>query len=169
MTLHQFFDYLSTHALVTLGFFVFLPLMALFVGIVGAGRGYESPWRTVYAVLIYLAAIPGMFAATLLVYLFLFERQSIWHVDLLTQVVPIISMVATLFLVQRNVDLAYVPGFGRLSGLLGMIAALLFVMYISQHFRWITFTYLPASAVLIGFVVVLFLALWGWRRLTRAQ
>ena len=167
MTLHQFFDYLSAHPLVTLGYFVFVPLVALFVGIVGAGRGYESPWRTVYAVLIYLVCIPGIFTASLLVYLFLFERQSVWHVDLLTQVVPIVSMVATLFLIQRNVDLAYVPGFGRLSGLLGMIAALLFVMYVSQHFRWITFTYLPASAVLIGFVAVLLLAMWGWRRVAK--
>jgi len=167
MTLHQFFDYLSAHPLLTLAFFLFPPLVALFASFIGKGRGFEQPWRTVYAVLIYWVAIPGIFAASLMVYLFLFERQSVWQLDLLTQVVPIIAMIATLWLIQRNVDLAYVPGFGRLSGLLGMIAALLFVMYISQHFRWITFTYLPASAVLIGFVGVLLLMMWGWRRLSR--
>ena len=167
MTLQQFFDYLSAHPLVVLAYFLFVPMVALFVSVVGKGRGYESPWRNVYSVLIYAVALPGIFATTLLVYLFLFERQSVWALDLLTQVVPIASMVATLWLIQRNVDLAYVPGFGRLSGLLGIISAVLFVMYISQHFRWITFTYLPASAVLIGFVLVVVLIAWGWRKAFR--
>ncbi len=169
MTLHQLYDYLAAHPLATLAYFLFPPMLAFFVSIVGKGRGYENPWRSVYAVLIFMVSIPGVFTATLLVYLFLFERQSVWHIDLLTQVVPLVSMVSTLWLIQRNVDLAYVPGFGRLSGLLAMIAGLLFIMYLSQHFRWITFTYMPASAVVLGFVVVLLLMLWGWRRLARVR
>ena len=168
MTLAQFYDYLSAHPLLTLAFFTFPPVAAGFVAWLGRGRGFESPWRQVYAVLVFWVSVPGIFAFTLMAYLFLFERQSVWSVDLLTQVVPLLSMVATLYLVQRNVDLAYVPGFGRLSGLLGIIFALLFFMYVSQHFRWITFTYLPASTVLIGFALVLLLALWGARRVSGA-
>lgn len=167
MTLIQLFDYLTAHFLVVLAFFLFPPFMALFISFVAKGKGFESPWKYIYSILIFLVAIPGIFAATLLVYLFLFERQSVWQVNLLTQIIPIVSMVSTLWLVQRNVDLAYVPGFGRLSGLLGMISGLIFIMYISEHFRWVTFTYMPASTVLIGFVLVLLLMLWGWKRMSR--
>ena len=169
MTLRQFYDYLSAHPLAVTAFFLFPPLVAAFANRLAAGRGYRSPWREVYAALVYLVAVPGILSATLLVYLFLFERQSAWDLDVVTQLLPIASMTVTFLLIRRNVDLAYVPGFRRLSGLLGMIAALLAVMFVAEHFRWVTFTYLPASAVLVGFALLLGLAMWGWLRLSRAR
>ena len=166
MTLHQFFDYVSGHPYATLAFFLFPPLMALAVSVVARGRGFEAPWTWVYAVLVYLVCVPGLLAVTLLVYLFLFERQSVWEVNLLTQVVPIASMTATLLLIQRNVDLAYVPGFGRLGGLMAMIVGLICLMWVADRTRVILFSYMPFAAVLVLFVVVLVGMQWGWRRLS---
>jgi len=167
MTLSQFFDYLSAHPLLTLAFFVFPPLVAMFVAHFGKGRGYEQPWRTVYSVLVYLVCIPGILALSLLTYLFLFERMSVWNINLLTQGVPILSMAATLWLIQRNVDLSYIPGFGRVSGLMGMIAGLIFIMYIADRMRLIMFSYMPASYVGIIFLVVLIVMQVGWRKAFR--
>ncbi len=168
MTLHQFFDYLSGHPLLTLAAFVFPPVMALFVAHFGRGRGYESPWRQVYAVLIYAVCIPGILCGALLTYLFLFEQQSVWDVNILTQVVPVVSMAATLIIIRQNVDLAYVPGFGRLSGLLAMIFGLIALMFVADRTRLILFSYMPFVYVLLLFVGLLVLLNWGWRRVTSA-
>ena len=165
MTLGELFDYLAAHPVLILGVLLLPVLTALFAGIVGRGRGYTEPWRTVYAVCIYASCVPGIFALSLLVYLFLFERQSVFALDLVTQLAPIIAMTATVLLVRRNVDLDYVPGFDRLSGLLAAIAGVFFLMYVVERFRWITFTYLPAGAVLLVFAAVLAAVVWGGRRL----
>ena len=164
MTLSQFFDYLSAHPLLTLACFVFPPAVALWVGYLGRGRGYEPPWRNVYAVLVYAVCIPGLLALSLLVYLFLFERQSVYDVNLLTTFVPLASMVATLVIIRENVDLDYVPGFGRLSGLMAMIAGVTCLMYVADRTRLILFSYMPFAYVAVGFVLLIVLLNWGWRR-----
>lgn len=167
VTLGQLFDYLAARPLVVLALLLLPVAVAFFAGIVGRGRGYLQPWRSVYSVCVYASCVPGIFALTLLIYLFLFERQSVYALDVVTQLTPVLTMTATLLLINRNVDLAYVPGFGRVSGLLAAIAGVLFVMYVAQHFRWITFTYLPATAALGIFAVVLAAVVWGWRRAVR--
>lgn len=167
MTLAQFFDYLSGHPLLTLAFFVFPPAMALCVGHLGRGRGYEAPWRYAYAALIYAVCIPGLLALALLVYLFLFERMSVYDVNLLTTFVPIASMTATLVLIRHDVDLDYVPGFGRLSGLMAVIFGLICLMYAADRTRVIMFSYLPFAWVLVGFVAVVALMGWGMRKIAR--
>lgn len=166
MTLQQLFDYFSSRPYFTLGCLLFVPTMAWMLGAFRFVRGYEQPWRTVYAVLIYAACIPGIAALTLMVYLFLFERQSVWALNLLTQIAPIITMVATLFIASRNVDLNYIPGFDRLSGLMIMIAVLIVLMWIADKTRLIMFSYMPFGYVLALLVGLILLLNWGWRKAT---
>ena len=167
MTLRELYDYLAAQPLLVLGALLLPVAVASFAGVVGRGRGYAQPWRTVYAVCVYASCVPGIFAATLLVYLFLFERQSVFALDVVTQLAPVACMTATLLLIRRNVDLAYVPGFGRVSGLLAAIAGVLCAMYVVERFRWIAFTYLPAGAALATFALVLAVVMWGGRRVVR--
>ena len=163
VTLGELFDYLSARPLLVLAGLLLPVAVAFFAGLAGRGRGYLQPWRSVYAVCVYASCIPGVFALSLLAYLFLFERQSIYALDVVTQLAPVLAMTATLLLISRNVDLAYVPGFGRISGLLAAIAGVLFLMYLAQRFRFIVFTYLPAVAALAIFGAVLAAVVWGWR------
>ena len=87
MTLQELFDYLSTNPQVVMMFFLGLPLTALLANFMGRGEGHISPWKYLYSALVFLACVPGIFAAALAVYLFLFERgHSIFQADLLTQV-----------------------------------------------------------------------------------
>jgi hypothetical protein len=82
------------------------------------GQGATPPWRYGYSVWIYLASIPGMFAAVLLAYALFFTRENLLDANLIVYVLPIVAMVATLAIVRRKVEFDAVPGFDRISGLL---------------------------------------------------
>jgi len=87
------------------------------------GAGGRAPWRYVYAVLVYLACVPGIFASVLTGYALFFRDENLLEVNALVYVLPIVTMAATLVLVRRSAELDEVPGFERLSGLIVMLAA----------------------------------------------
>lgn len=165
MTLQQAIEWLGQHPTLAI-FYLFAPFFtAILAGILGKGEGHLSPWKYLYAVVIYATCIPGVFAFALNIYLFLFERISIFQFDIFTQVLPIIAMFATVFVVRRNVDLREVPGFGNLSGLVTIIASVLCIMWFLDRTHIMIFTYMPfwqLGLILLG--LVLFIR-YGWSRL----
>ena len=165
MTLQEFFDLLSLNPEILIFFFIACPLTALLAGWLGRHEGHLSPWKYLYTYLVYLVCIPGIFAVTLNVYLFLFERQSILHANIWTQVLPIISMALTLLLIRRNVDFDDIPGFGKLSGLMFMIAALMIILWLIDRTRIIAISIIPFYQVIIGFLILLILMVIGWWKL----
>lgn len=122
-------------------------------------------WRYVYTALVYVACIPGIFAVTLNTYLFLFERQSIWDMNLAVQVLPILTMVATLMLIRRKLPINYIPGFGKLSGFLTLIAALMGILWIIDRTRLYAITYIPFTYIVVGFVGLLLIIRFAWNRI----
>src|SRR5690349_14974510 len=119
MTLRDLFDYLSANPLVVAAYFLLLLITAILAGVMGKGEGHLSPWKYLYSIIVYMVCVPGIFAAALAVYLFLFEQGgSIYNVNLLTQVLPVVAMLITLNVVRRNVPFDYIPGFGRLTDLI---------------------------------------------------
>jgi hypothetical protein len=122
-------------------------------------------WKYVYAVLIYLACILGIFAVTLNIYLFLFERQSIWDMNLAIQVLPILTMVGTLLLIRRKIPFDYVPGFGKLSGFLTLMAAVMGILWFIDRTRIYAITYIPFIYIVIGFVALLLIIRFAWSRI----
>lgn len=165
MTLSDVYTYLSHNPLPVLLYFVALPLVAWIMGGVAHGSREVLSWSYAYAVLVYAVCIPGIFAVTLNVYLFLFERQSVWEADLLLQFLPILSMVLTLMIIKAKIPFGLIPGFGKLSGFLTLIAALIGTMWVLDRMRLIAFTYIPFSALLVGFVIVLLMIRFGWSKL----
>lgn len=164
MTLQQFFDLLSGNPEIVLFYFIALPLTAFLSGIFGKGEGHLSPWKYVYCALVYMAAIPGMFAIFLNVYFFLFERQSILDANIYTQFLPIIAMFVTFLLITRNVDLAEIPGFDRLSGLILIVGGLIAAMWILDRTHIIAITFLPFQYVILIIIALLVLIRLGWKR-----
>lgn len=81
-----------------------------------------SPWKYLYSFLIYAVTIPGLFAISLSIYLFFFERGSIMDANIFTQVLPIISMLLTISIIRKTVDLDLIPGFNKLSSLMLVIS-----------------------------------------------
>lgn len=165
MTLQDFFQKIADNPSYIVFYFVIIPLTALLAGWLGKGEGHLSPWKYLYSTLIYLVTVPGIFAVTLSVYFFLFERRSIMQTDMLVQVLPVVSMIATLLLIRRNVRLDQIPGFDKLSGLIMMISATLVIMWVVDRTHFVVFSHMPfqyAILILIGLLIVI---RFGWKRL----
>lgn len=167
MTLGQFFDALSQNPAIVLFYFVALPLTALLAGIFGKGDGHLSPWKELYAALVYLACIPGIFAIILSVYLFLFERRSIMDTNLYTQILPIIVMFVTLFIIRKNVDFDDIPGFDKIGGLLMILTVLIAFMWILDKTHIISLVWMPFYYVILMFLVLLVVVRIGWKKMTK--
>jgi len=149
-----------------LGFFVGIPLIALLALVFAKKEGHLSPWKYLYAVLIYLVCLPGIFAITLSIYLFLFERRSIMDTNMITQVLPILSMIFTIIIIKKSVNLDAVPGFGKLSGLITIISVLMILMWIIDKTHIYSITFMPFWVVVVILVVGFLLIRTGFRRLS---
>lgn len=165
MTLGDFFDALSANPSIVCFLFVAVPLTALLASIFGRDEGAKSPWKELYTILVYTTSIPGIFAITLNVYLFLFERQPIMESNIYTQIFPILSMVVTLWLVRRNVSFDEIPGFDKLGGLILIITALIIFMWILEKTHIYAITIVPFSYFIILFIILLVLIRFGWKRM----
>jgi len=165
MTLTELFELISNNPVYILFFFIVIPLTALLSGILGKNEGHLSPWKYLYSTLVYLICIPGIFSITLSIYMFLFERRSIMDTDIYTQVLPVLSMILTLFIIRKNVNLDEVPGFGKLSALVMIITATLGLMWFIDRTRIIVFSYLRFEMVLLIFAILLIVIRFGWYRI----
>lgn len=166
MTLQEFFGYLSANPFVVLALFVGIPLTALLANVMGRGEGHLPPWNYFYAVLIYAVCIPGIFAVALAIYMFLFERGgSIFNVNLLTQVLPILSMFLTLAIVRRNAPFEHIPGFGKLSSLMVMISAVFVLMYFLDRLHLVAWVNVPVYYLLLIVVGLLLAFRFGLKKL----
>ena len=164
MTLRQFLDYLNENPMFVIAYLVLIPFAAFLAGVLGKGEGHMSPWKYLYSVIVYLVCIPGIFAITFNIYNFLFERGSIMNAQLNTQILPVFSMILTLFIIKRNVSLDYIPGFGKLSGLIMMIAAVICFMWFFDRVRLFVFSYMPIQQLLLIFIALIVLIRIGWSR-----
>ncbi|MCR9101524.1 MAG: hypothetical protein NXI25_16305 [bacterium] len=164
MTLREFFDVLTNDPTYVLIYLAIIPVMAFVAGLTGQDKGHEAPWKYLYSTLIYFICVPGIFSITVSVYQFLFERRSIWDADVFVQVLPIVSMVVTLLIIRRNVNLDYIPGFDKLGGLVMIIASTLIIMWFIDRMRIIVFSYLRFEYVIFFFVGLLLVIRFGWKR-----
>jgi hypothetical protein len=167
MTLRELFDYLDTNPLSVAAYFLLLLITAILAGFLGKGEGHLSPWKYLYSTIIYMVCVPGIFAASLAVYLFLFEQGgSIFNVNLLTQVLPVAAMLVTLGVIQRNVEFGYIPGFGRLTDLMMTIFTIFLLMYLLNRLHLVAWVYVPVQWLLLIVVGLLLLVRFGLKRMT---
>jgi hypothetical protein len=166
MTLGEFFERCSQNPELLLGFYILIPLIALLAMLFSKGQGQLSSWKYLYSILIYLVAIPGIFAVTLSVYLFLFEQRSIMDTNIYTQVIPVVSMLATFILVRKQIDLDLVPGFDKLSGLVTILTVLIMVMWVLDKTHIFSVTIIPFYFVILMLIIGFLVIRMALRRLT---
>jgi hypothetical protein len=167
MTLRELFDYLSDNPLVVAAYFSLLLITAILAGIMGRGEGHLSPWKYLYSAIVYLVCVPGIFAAALAVYLFLFEPGgSIFNVNLLTQALPVAAMLVTLNVIRRNVEFGYIPGFGKLTDLMMTIFTMFLLMYLLNRLHLVAWVYVPVQWLILIVVGMLLVVRFGLKRLT---
>ncbi len=165
MTLQEFLEQCAANPSFIIMFFFTLPIAASLAWWLGKGEAKESPWKYMYSTLMFLACIPGIFAITLNVYLFLFEKKSIFEADIYSQILPIISMIATLFIIRKNTRFEDIPGFQKIGGLFMVIGAILCFMWFLEKTRIVIFSYMPFYYVLIIMVVMLIIIRLGTKKL----
>lgn len=164
MTLQELFDLIGQNPNFVIFYFSLLPFAALLGTFLDGDRGHTSPWKYIYSVIIYLVCIPGLFALMLNIYLFLFEKRSVMDMDLILQVLPIVSMIITLLVIRNNMDMRYIPGFDKLSGFLMLITAVLGIMWIVDRTHVIAFIQLRFEVAIIIFIALLLLMRFGFKR-----
>jgi len=165
MTLGEFFDLLSASPGMVLFYFLSIPFIAGLAWFFGKGEGELSPWKYLYAALMFMSVLPGIFAVTLNIYLFLFEKMKIMDTNIFTQILPIFSMFITLMLIRKNTCFEDIPGFGKLAGLIMIISALLAAMWILDRTHIIAITFIPFYWVLIFILAAIVLVRFGTKRL----
>ncbi|MCP4547057.1 MAG: hypothetical protein GY835_11380, partial [bacterium] len=118
MTIQEMIDFLSKYSYLLAAAYAATPCVAFIYGrILGEGKGVESPYKYIYSFLVYFASIPGVFGAVLTAYALFFLRANLLKADLVVYFLPIVTMICTIFIVKKDVDLEKVPGFDRLYGL----------------------------------------------------
>ncbi len=161
MTLQECFDLLAANPVIIIFFFCAVPLTAILACELDRGEGHLSPWKYLYSVLVYLVTIPGLFAVVLTLYLIIFEGRSILKIDIYTQILPVVSMIITLWIIRKSVDLEGIPGFDKLSGLMIVILVLMAIFWILDKTRIVAFTHFPFYYIIILFVVLVLIAVYG--------
>ncbi len=168
MTLGDFIRSVGDDPVPATLYFLMLPTLALLTNWIAGKQAFQAPWKYFYALLVYAACIPGIFAACLSVYLFLFQRGgSIFNVNLIAQVLPILSMVLTLAVIRQRVSFAYVPGFSKLSSLMLGLSVIFFLMYLLDRTRIIAFVYMPVQYLLLIVIGSLLVLHYTFRQLIR--
>ncbi len=159
MTLRQMIEAVGRHPWLLLALFAALPAAAWLAGrLHRPSEGGAAPWRYGYAVLVYLACVPGIAAAVVAGYMLFFTGESLLDVNLLVFLAPPAAMAATLSLIARSVDFDEVPGFERLYGLMVMIAVSFVVALAVQKTRiWVFFG--ASFTGLLAFAAIAFLLL----------
>jgi len=164
MTLNELFTWLYQHPGYPLGYLLGIPFLAGLLGLIVDDRSGRDPWRYVYMFLMYLSCVPGIFAIILMIYGFFFGKMDLYEIDLISHVLPVISMIATIYIIRRFVSLDLIPGFGKLTGLILMITTALILLWVLDKTRIILFSYLPFSYVLGILIALLLIFRYGLKK-----
>ncbi|MBN2383080.1 hypothetical protein JXQ70_09385 [bacterium] len=165
MTVMDLMNKIGNYPGYLIAFCIALPLLSLLYGrLVSRERGSLAPHRYVYAVLIYLTSIPGIFAIVVTAYTLFFIESNLLMVNALVYFLPIVSMFITVVLVRKAVELDAVPGFDRLLGLFTLLGITFILVLMVQKTRiWLFFGGSLTSLVVL---VVFLFALLKWATYT---
>lgn len=157
MTIHELMQWLEQFQTEIGVGLVALPILTYLLGAM-TRAGSRPLARYVLAGAIYLAVVPGISAAVMLLYVLLFVRANVLReAHLILHVLPIGSMLATLWAASRLEPFDNIPGFDRVQGLFLLVgvsfATLLFLhkMFIGVVF-FAKFEYL---LLLLGAILLL--------------
>ncbi len=163
MTLQQLFAQMTLDPLPIVFYFLAIPILAVILNWVTKDEAHKSPWNYVYSVLVFLVCVPGTFSVVLCVYSMFFSPQSMLSVNALVYFLPIISMIATVMIVTRNISMKAVPGFDKLSGLVMLLSVTFIVILLIQKMRIFT-VFFGSIWHLAGLFLILFVVMriaWG--------
>jgi len=153
MSIQDLIDFLGRYQWVLLIVFGAIPLAALLSVLVQGKRSCkQSKIRYVYTFLVYLSCIPGIFSAVLTAYVLFFLRTDLLQLSVTVYFLPLVSMVITLIIINKKNNFSDIPGFGRIQGLMIMLA-------VSFAAAFLLSRVIVIIAFFGGFINLLFIAL----------
>ncbi len=165
MTLRDLFLLAENNPKWVLTYFLLIPFLSflLYFFIKDSNKAYQIKW--VFSFICFFAVLPGIFSLTLNFYLFLFERQSIWELNLVSQVLPILSMVASLYFVRKTLAFDYIPGFEKLTSVSAIIFDIMALLWIADKTNIFAFSMIPFGVIVIGFFALILFVKYGLSKL----
>jgi hypothetical protein len=165
MTLRDLFQQSSINPTWLFYYFISIPIICLILMLIfsNPNSAYKIKW--LLAILCFLVVIPGIFSLTLNIYTFLFERQSIWDMNLILQGLPILSMIFSLILIKKTLPFEYIPGFEKLTKLSTIIFAVMAIMWLVDRTHIFAFSMIPFSYIIVGFVAIILFLRFGMSRI----
>jgi hypothetical protein len=163
MTLQELFARAEAQPWVALAYFGLPPALAWLAGRMHPrGRVADSPLRYVYMVLLYMVCLPGILAAVALADRL--AQGQLMQAGLLSEVLPVLSMLVTLGLVRGQAPPEQIPGFRRIAGFVWLLALSGTAVYLlTKTHIWIVFG--GGFGTLLVALGVLFLLLrWAFER-----
>ena len=141
MTIRDLIHLSDQHSFMLTGAFIAPPVIAWLLGrLHERGKGGAAPWKYIYAALVYLVCVPGLFAAVITAYTLFFSHENLLDASLLVYFLPVVSLIVTLIFIRKNVSFDDVPGFDRLSGLMVMVGCSFVIALVIQKTRiWVFF------------------------------
>jgi hypothetical protein len=167
MTLGQFFNYLTANPYWVIIYFSIMPLGAFLLGTSTREKGYNNPWAYIYTGLLYMVCTPAIFAVTFSIYVFFFERKSIMDVNMITQVLPVLSMLLTIYIIKKFVNLQYIPGFNKLGNLVTILATVILLLWFLEKTHIWVISFIPFHYFIILLIGLLVIIRYSWVKLSR--
>jgi hypothetical protein len=166
MTLPELLTYASTHTTSVIFYFALIPFAALLAGWMDRNESHLPPWNYLYSCMLYLVATPAVFAVGLALWRWSHGAPLPLDLDAMIYLLPPISFVATTVLIQRQVPLGSLPGFGAFVNLVGMIAVTLLLLWLLDYTGSVDLLAVRFSYLLLFFLLLLYTIRVLWRRMT---
>ena len=165
MSIQEFFNYLGQFSKFISIYFILVSVLAWLLSYLYK----KSPQKTLaisLSTLVYAVCIPGIFALILISYSLFFTRQNLLEVNAIVYFFPIISMLASLFIISRHLSLKTLPGYKRMSGLMVLISIVFILLILLYKMRFLIgfFGSLPSLAI-IG-VILFFILKWAIKQIS---
>lgn len=153
MTLRDLFDFTTNNPTKLYYFFIGLPAISFLLKnlFTDPNKAYKIKW--LFSIICFLAVIPGIFAITFGIYTFLFERLSILDINLLVQLLPILSMFVTLYFVKNTLPFEYIPGFEKLTTLATYMFGIMAILWIVDRTHIMAISIIPFMYIILGLLV----------------
>lgn len=165
MSIQELLNALRPYSWVLLVWFLLVPVLTWLYGrLHSREHGHYKPHRYIYSGLLAISGLPGLIAFMLCIYTLLILRGNMLEVNIFVYFLPIISMVATLLVARRNVELKKIPGFGRIMGAIIILSAVFFALFLLLNTRLFLFIG-GGFGVLLIIILLIVAAVWyGWKK-----
>ncbi|NJB86762.1 hypothetical protein GGR26_002539 [Lewinella marina] len=164
MTLPDFIRLAAEHPTEVVFYFTLVPVAAFLAGWMEPEEDHLPPWNYLYSALLYLVAVPATLSLGLSAYQWSVGGAAAVAPDVVLQVVPVASFFYTAYVIHRRIALVTLPGFGRLAGLVGLVAVTALLLWAVDRSGLLDLGSWKVQYVVAVFLLLLVVVRALWRR-----